>query len=81
MNNCEICGEYVASQYPHHLITRGAFGGNAAADNPDNTIWLCARHHSEVHNIGRDTFFKKWGLEHRLEVAKAAFRIHNGGEA
>jgi hypothetical protein len=82
--NCEICGRPVASKCPHHIITRGAYGGHKDADKSDNTIWLCLEHHTGphgVHTAGRDTFFKKWGLEHRLESAKAAFRIHNGGEA
>jgi len=80
MNKCEICGK-MCGKNPHHIITRGAYGGHRDADNPDNLIWLCGFHHLEVHTIGRESFFTKWGLEHRLEVAKEAYRKHNGGMA
>jgi hypothetical protein len=82
--NCEICGREVRSKYPHHIITRGAYGGHKDADNPDNTIWLCLEHHTGpqgVHTVGRETFFRRWLLDKRLEAAKAAFRVHSGGEA
>lgn len=72
---CEICGLPNADK--HHIITRGAGG----QDVPDNWIYLCRAHHSSVHATGRETFFRRWLLEKRLEVAKAAYRIYNGGKA
>lgn len=52
---------------PHHIMTRGAFG--RAALVPQNEIPLCYKHHSEVHNIGRRTFEKKYHLERRFREA------------
>lgn len=31
---------------------------------------LCIKHHNEVHCIGRETFFNKYGMVDRLEIAK-----------
>lgn len=74
---CKICGA-LTGKNPHHIITRGAYGGHEDMNKPDNLIWLCQLHHNEAH-LGRETFFKKYGLENRLEAAKEAFRVHNGG--
>ena len=72
---CEICGRANADR--HHLITKGAGG----TDDPSNILYLCREHHSEVHACGRETFCKKWGLEYKLDIAKALQRINNGGVA
>lgn len=38
----------------HHIKTRGAGGKDS------DCILLCRAHHSECHNIGRKTFYKKY---------------------
>ena len=34
----------------------------------ENLIWLCWKHHAEVHTIGRWTFARKYGLIERLKI-------------
>jgi 5-methylcytosine-specific restriction endonuclease McrA len=41
---CEVCGR--AAHNIHHLLSRGAFGG----DEWSNLISLCIIHHREAHN-------------------------------
>lgn len=41
-----------------------------------NVIYLCWRHHSEVHNIGRWSFARKFGLTERFKLAEKAVREH-----
>ena len=54
-------------------MTRGAFG--RAALVVLNEIPLCYKHHTEVHNIGRKTFEKKYNLQRRFrEAFKAVTR-------
>lgn len=68
---CEICGDVNAEV--HHIITRGAGG----TDDPENLIYLCRQHHSLIHSVGRETFLKTWGMEHKLDIAKAWNSIVN----
>jgi len=53
---------------PHHVTSRGAGGGER-----DNIVPLQRVFHSELHNIGRDSFAIKYGLDLRRE----AIRITN----
>jgi len=47
---------------PHHYITRGAGGGDEYA------MPLCREHHTAIGNMGRDTFFKGYGLDPYQEL-------------
>jgi hypothetical protein len=47
---CENMGE------PHHFATRGSGGG----DEVYNLTYLCRAHHTEIHQIGRQTFVEKY---------------------
>ena len=46
----------IAVSHPHHVVTRGAGGG----DTVDNLISLCVKHHSEIHRIGNERFREKY---------------------
>lgn len=56
MWQCLICLAS-APNHAHHVKTKGAGGGD------EWCVPLCAQHHSEIHNIGRDTFAKKYGMQ------------------
>jgi hypothetical protein len=80
MAECVICVK-PCGKNPHHIITRGAYGGVGGPDgfdHYDNRVWLCREHHSQVHSMGRETFFKRWLMEDVLERAKEAKRVHDG---
>ena len=49
----------------HHAKTKGSGGGDEQATP------LCVYHHGEIHNIGHDTFEKKYDLD----LAKVAARL------
>ncbi len=51
---CEICGLW--SRHPHHIRTRGA-GGD---DEWVNLMALCTSHHTEIHQIGSETFGERY---------------------
>ena len=51
---CEICS--LGSSHPHHIRTRGA-GGD---DEPVNLIALCTTHHTEIHQLGNETFSDRY---------------------
>ena len=53
---------------PHHTVTKAASGSDL------KTVPLCATHHSEVHNIGRDTFQKKYNIRFDEEIIKLLAR-------
>lgn len=44
------------ADHAHHVVTRGAGGSDLTA------VPLCAKHHSEIHNIGTDTFSERYNL-------------------
>ena len=72
---CKACGTSFLAKNPHHIITRGSLGGNEEEyDVPENLIWLCPKHHNEVHTIGRETFFEKYNIEPLLRKAQEAIR-------
>lgn len=52
---CAVCAS-TNSTVGHHIKSVGS-GGD---DLPENLLPLCAIHHREIHDIGRDTFFKKY---------------------
>jgi hypothetical protein len=56
-------------------MTRGRWG--ESAEQPENIIDLCRKHHSEVHQMGRVSFAKKYGLRRRFEEAKWAVLLEN----
>lgn len=61
--NCSVC--LIVGVDPHHVKTRGAGG----KDTLDNLMPLCREHHTEIHKIGKKTFFKKYEekiLSHRI---------------
>ena len=68
--NCVICGS-MCGQNPHHIITRNAYARDREGYDVDgNRLWLCMKHHNEVHMTGRETFSKKYNMVDRLETAK-----------
>ncbi len=67
---CEICGQ-PAMITPHHIVTRGAFGGN----NENNLIDLCVYHHNEVH-LGRWEFALKYRLIDRFKKVIGERKYH-----
>lgn len=72
---CLVCG---GKSDPCHIKSRGAGG----ADNPENLLPLCRRHHSESHSMNWHRFAGKypvvywalkvrgWGFEKRGGVYK-----------
>jgi len=52
--HCVLCGNISAA--PHHIVTRGAGG----TDNKVNLLALCTTHHTEIHQIGVQTFANKY---------------------
>ena len=52
--HCLICGNISAA--PHHIITQGAGG----TDKERNLLALCTTHHTEIHQIGIQTFGNKY---------------------
>ena len=52
---CEVCG-IEEGTVAHHIKTVGA-GGD---DVPENLMCLCAKHHTEIHKIGKKTFMNKY---------------------
>ena len=71
--HCVICGRPAPDT--HHIITRGA-SWKEKADRPANLIDLCRAHHTEVHAIGRQTFFIKYN---RLDLLNAAIENKQEG--
>ena len=51
---CVICGNIAGA--PHHIVTQGAGG----TDNESNLLALCTTHHTEIHQIGIQTFGNKY---------------------
>ena len=47
---------------PHHVKTKGSGGSDYA------TIPLCAKHHAEIHAIGKDTFATKYCISYEAEI-------------
>ena len=72
VNYCEICG--APNAHRHHVFSRGAWG--KAAEVLANIIFLCWKHHSEAHTLGRWTFADRYGLRERFESAEEAVREH-----
>ena len=70
MKQCEIEKCIIQPVATHEIFTRGAHG--KAALIPENQIDLCWIHHSGCHQIGRDSFAKKHGLEERFKRAEEA---------
>ncbi|HEC61699.1 MAG TPA: DUF968 domain-containing protein [bacterium] len=52
--HCTLCGEVSAP--PHHIVSRGAGG----SDDKENLLAFCSSHHTEIHNIGIQTFANKY---------------------
>lgn len=63
---CAVSGDMHEGGYEaHHVKTRGAGGGDEWA------ICLCAKHHRQLHDMGRQSFAARHGLH--LEVMAQAF--------
>ena len=62
MPHCELCGRTDLGLHVHHVITRGAGGG----DHPRNLVCLCADCHMRVH-AGRIPREKLWAIISRRE--------------
>lgn len=62
--HCVVCGKLSAA--PHHLVTRGAGG----LDNTENLLSLCTTHHTEIGQIGIQTFANKYPVaKNRIAAA------------
>ncbi len=62
--HCTICGNI--SDAPHHVVTRGSGG----TDNSENLLAFCTSHHTEIHQIGVQTFANKYlSVKHRIATA------------
>lgn len=59
-------------KHPHHLFTRGAHGLKAL--HSDNEMDLCARHHNEAHNLGRERFTERYNLQREVAIAQEAVK-------
>lgn len=57
----------------HHIKTRGAGGKDES-----NLLPLCAKHHYELHKIGKDTFAKKYNLNYEY-LKRVFFRLYKSG--
>ena len=68
---CTICGNI--SDAPHHVVTRGAGG----TDNSKNLLALCTTHHTEIGQIGVQTFANKYPVVKHW-IALAIDREHVG---
>jgi len=58
--DCYVC---VNQTHAHHVKTKGAGGGD------EQVVAMCSIHHSEIHNIGVETFEKKYGINLADEAA------------
>ena len=72
---CMIChkeraGFKANSSDAHHINDKS---GGSAKYNDHRTIPLCFDHHREIHQIGKDTFTKKYNLVD-LEIYIEAYR-------
>ena len=68
---CMICSR--TPSFLHHIKTRGSGGDNSR----ENLAALCLGCHSEVHQIGAVTFFKKHSRYREILEARG-WRIENG---
>lgn len=55
-NKCIVEENCLGQFCLHHIKTRGSGG----SDSENNQMPLCAKHHTEVHKIGLNTFAKKY---------------------
>ena len=79
--NCVICGKPHSDLAHHYAIGRGK---NRKKMNHYGyeVLALCREHHSEQHNIGVDTFDKKYHLENSwIKVDEKLNRMLKGGKA
>lgn len=56
--HCQVCLDadvLLAAAAPHHIRSRGAGGDDSA----ENLLPLCTSHHTEIHQIGTDTFAER----------------------
>jgi len=49
---------------PHHTVSRGSFGSDYL------TVPLSRKHHTECHQIGKNTFQKKYGIDFDTEIIR-----------
>ena len=64
--SCLICG-HPDTVHHHESLSGGSMGSKC----PDNeSLPLCHEHHHERHSMGRDTFFKKYGINYYLAVLR-----------
>ena len=59
---CLVC--YAMPCDPHHTKTVGSFGSDYTV------ISLCRKHHTECHQIGKNTFQEKYGIDFDTEIIK-----------
>ena len=52
---------------PHHVNPKG-HGGKGTKASDDRAIPLCHAHHVEYHNIGRDSFAKKYTVDYEAKI-------------
>lgn len=78
--NCVICGKPHSDLAHHYAIGRGA--NRRTMDHYGyEVLALCREHHSEQHNIGVDTFDKKYHLENSwIKVDDRLNKMLKGGK-
>ena len=68
---CAICGQQAE---PHHAETGGV--GMKCSDYL--TIPLCRQHHNEIHQIGKLTFQRKYGIDIK-SIMKRLRMVYDAG--
>ena len=69
--HCVLCGKISAA--PYHIFNLGAGG----TDDSENLLFLCTSHHTEIHQIGIQTFANKYP-EVKGRIAVALDKEHVG---
>ncbi len=64
---CVLCGRLAER---HHWFSRGSLRGDAEV--PENIVWLCRKHHSKAHSMGRKTFSTLYLLTAEVDSARQA---------
>lgn len=63
---CLICGG--KSQHHHESLSGGTMGGKC---DDRESLPLCHYHHNEErHQWGRETFYKKYGIDYAYEISR-----------
>ena len=64
---CSVC--YAPNVDVHHFKSKGSGGG----DELENLVSLCRRHHNEFHNLGVETWTKKYKTQ--VDLFRALYKM------